>query len=391
MKSLQVLLVVAAACLAICAAELKRIQLHRMESMRTTIERMNARSRIRLLGRKYFVPHFEPIKNYMDSQYYGVIDVGTPPQSFKVVFDTGSSNLWVPSKQCHSVACFLHERYDSSKSSTYVKNGTSFKIQYAKGELSGFLSTDTVNVAGVTVTKGTFGEAVSEPGTSFVVAKFDGILGLAYQAIAVDNVQPFFLQAVQQKAVDAAIFSFYLGRDPKAKVGGELVLGGVDPKLYTGSITYAPVFEQKWFSIRVAGISVGGSDNYCGSQGCKGVVDSGTSLMTGPTAQISEINKKIGATPGPSGVYIVDCEKIPSLPNITYSIQGRDFVLTSKEYIDVVTIFGQTQCISGFMGLDVPAPAGPLWIMGDIFIGSFYTIFDMEKNRVGFAEARRPN
>ncbi|CAH1434423.1 unnamed protein product [Lactuca virosa] len=92
------------------------------------------------------------LKNYMDAQYFGEIGIGTPPQKFKVVFDTGSSNLWVPSSECsYSVSCYFHTKYQSSQSSTYKMNGKHAIIEYGGESISGYFSEDNIKVGDIVI------------------------------------------------------------------------------------------------------------------------------------------------------------------------------------------------------------------------------------------------
>ncbi|KAI5278542.1 cathepsin D [Manis pentadactyla] len=392
------------------AAALVRIQLHRFTSIRRTMTEMGgpvedliARGPISkyTLGEPRMTtgPVPEMLKNYMDAQYYGEIGIGTPPQCFTVVFDTGSSNLWVPSIHCKllDLACWVHRKYNSGKSSTYKENGTSFDIHYGSGSLSGYLSQDTVLVpckaaspapSGIKVERQTFGEATKQPGITFIAAKFDGILGMAYPRISVDGVLPVFDNLMQQKLVDKNIFSFYLSRDPSAELGGELMLGGTDSRYYKGPLNYFNVTRQAYWQIHMDQIDIGSSLTLC-KGGCEAIVDTGTSLMVGPVEEVRELQKAIGAIPLIQGEYMIPCEKVSGLPDITLKLGGTDYKLSAEDYTLKVSQAGKTVCLSGFMGMDIPPPGGPLWILGDVFIGRYYTVFDRDENRVGLAEATR--
>ncbi|XP_026180501.1 napsin-A [Mastacembelus armatus] len=331
----------------------------------------------------------EPLTNFMDAQYYGRISIGTPPQNFTVLFDTGSSNLWVPSIHCSflDIACWFHHRYNSKKSSTYVENGTKFSIAYGRGSLSGFISGDTVSIAGLSVPGQQFAEAVKQPGIAFAFAWFDGVLGMAYPSISVDKVTPVFDTIMAAKLLPQNIFSFYISRNPKAAVGGELVLGGTDPQYYTGDMHYVNVTRKAYWQIKMDGVDVGNQLTLC-KAGCQAIVDTGTSLIVGPREEVRALQKAIGALPLLMGEYMIDCKKIPSLPVISFSIGGKMLNLTGEDYVLKESQMGLSLCLSGFMALDIPPPAGPLWILGDVFIGKFYTVFDRNADRVGFAPAK---
>ncbi|KAH6824655.1 aspartic proteinase A1 [Perilla frutescens var. hirtella] len=431
------------------------------------------------------------LKNYMDAQYFGEIAIGTPPQKFTVIFDTGSSNLWVPSSKCFfSIACYVHSKYRSSQSSSYKANGKSAAIKYGTGSISGFFSEDTITIGNLVVRSQEFIEATNEPGVTFMAAKFDGILGLGFKEISVGNSTPVWYNMIGQGLVKEPVFSFWLNRNVKEDNGGELVFGGIDTKHFKGQHTFVPVTQKGYWQFDMGDVLIGGkTSGYC-SGGCSAIADSGTSLLAGPSAVIAMINQAIGASgvvsqqcksvvhkfgssmidlllkevhpekicaqvgvcavdgtrgasegiesvvedeegkssgfrdaacpackmavvwmqsqlkqnktqesilhyanevceklPSPMGQSAVDCGNIASMPIVSFTIGGKTFELSSKEYILKVEAGGQAQCISGFTAIDVPPPRGPLWILGDMFMGRYHTVFDYGKSRVGFAEA----
>ncbi|CAN1242997.1 Aspartic proteinase A1 [Linum perenne] len=424
------------------------------------------------------------LKNYLDAQYFGEIGIGTPPQTFTVIFDTGSSNLWVPSSKCYfSLACFFHSKYKSSRSSTYKKNGKSAAIQYGTGAISGFFSQDNVKVGDLVVKNQEFIEATKEPGITFLAAKFDGILGLGFQEISVGDAVPVWYNMVDQGLINEPVFSFWFNRNADEDEGGELVFGGVDPNHFVGEHTYVPVTQKGYWQFDMGDVLVDGkSTGFC-SGGCAAIADSGTSLLAGPTAIIAEVNHAIGATgvasqeckaviaeygetiikmilakdepqricsqvglcefdgsrgvsmgiesvvkksseatcaacelavvwmqnklkqnetqqrvidyandlcdrlPSPMGESSVDCASLSTMPNVSFTIGGKVFDLAPEQYVLKVGEGPAAQCISGFTAIDVPPPRGPLWIMGDVFMGRYHTVFDYGNLRIGFAEA----
>ncbi|XP_033485642.1 pepsin A-like [Epinephelus lanceolatus] len=317
----------------------------------------------------------ESMTNDADLSYYGVISIGTPPQSFSVIFDTGSSNLWVPSDYCNSQACQNHRKFNPQQSSTFKWGDQPLSIQYGTGSMTGYLAIDNVEVGGITVQNQVFGISRTEaPFMAHMTA--DGILGLAFQTIAADNVVPVFDNMVKQGLVSQPLFSVYLSSH--GEQGSEVVFGGIDNSHYTGQVTWVPLTSATYWQIKMDGVKINGQTVACAG-GCQAIIDTGTSLIVGPTNDINNMNSWVGASTNQYGESTVNCQNVGSMPEVTFTLNGHDFTIPASAYVSQ-NYYG---CNTGFG----QGGSDQLWILGDVFIREYYVIFDAQARYIGLAQS----
>uniref|UniRef100_A0A8C3SX59 pepsin A n=1 Tax=Chelydra serpentina TaxID=8475 RepID=A0A8C3SX59_CHESE len=317
----------------------------------------------------------EPLTNYMDIEYFGTISIGTPAQEFSVLFDTGSSNLWVPSVYCSSPACTNHNRFNPSDSSTYQDTSENVSIQYGTGSMTGILGYDTVQVGGIVDTNQIFGLSETEPGSFLYYSPFDGILGLAFPSISSSGATPVFDNMMNEGLVSQDLFSVYLSSDDQS--GSFVMFGGIDSSYYSGNLNWIPLSAETYWEITMDSVTMNGQTIAC-SSGCQAIIDTGTSLLAGPSTGISNIESYIGAS---DGTVRISCSDMSSLPNIIFTINGIEFPVPASAYI----IDRSGSCSPGFESIDVPTSSGELWILGDVFIRQYYVVFDRANNQMGLA------
>jgi hypothetical protein len=344
----------------------------------TIAQRLQMERSVKLTMLEDGTPSSIVINDYQDAQYYGDIQVGTPGQTMSMIYDTGSSNLWVPNTK---KLLSSHKVYTSSKSSTYIANGTTFSILYGSGPVSGFYSEDTATIGGNALPSYTFAEVNNTKGLGlgYAVGKFDGICGMGWDDISVDGVKTPVRALVDNKVLDENIFAFYLGTGGAA---GELTIGGVNKDRYTGEFSYVPVEDtvpgkKGYWALAMDDVQIGGASVTATR---KAIVDSGTSLIAVPKADIAGIAAKVGAKPLIKGEYTIDCNA--DAPDIDVVINKKTYSIPKEAYI----INAGGECLFGFLGMDIPAPAGPLWILGDVFMRAHYVKFDVDQQRLGFAK-----
>jgi len=317
------------------------------------------------------------LEDYMNLEYYGNVQLGTPAHTYKVIFDTVSSNLWVPAVNC--TKCLnTHRKYDPSASTTYQANGTSFKIDNGAMSSKGYVAHDVMTIGGLTCDVD-FG-AVTEAGILHIpLVKFDGVLGLGWPNASVDGLTSVMERLDEEKVIDSYMFGFYLQSD--AHKTGKLTIGGYD-KSKAKSISWVPVATENTWTVNVQKLSFGG---VIATNVTNAILDTGLSVFFGPKDDVAGVAKQMGATYFGYNGYSVSCHA--NLPDMELTLgSGTDTTtLTIKGdnlRIKVCTLYVFCKCYLAIVGMDLPEP---YWILGNVLMREYYSVFDFGNGKVGFS------
>ncbi|KAF9221206.1 acid protease [Gyrodon lividus] len=307
--------------------------------------------------------------------WFGTISVSIPSRNFLVVYDTGSSDFFLPGPGCGQ-PCYGHHIYDPSTSETAVDLQRTFFLHYVSGEsVSGQQYNDTVSISGLTATDQAVGVASWIP-PSFHSVNFiaDGIVGMAFASISRFGASPVFQTLVSQGQTDEPVFAF--GFLPP---GPQLYIGGTNPDMYTGDFSYVPVIENGFWRIIMDNILGNGEII---STNVPAVVDSGADLIHGLPADVAALYEAIGGTDSSDtyrpGYYTFPCNNVPK---VNFTLGGTSFGISAEQFNLGAIFYGSPNCVGAIVATDAISS----WIVGHSFLANVYTVFDVGNMRVGFA------
>ncbi|PSK40400.1 hypothetical protein C7M61_000035 [Candidozyma pseudohaemuli] len=322
------------------------------------------------------------------SIYYLNLQIGdkSSKKEFPLLLDTGSGISWIMNESCTSSACSNGAKYSSS-----VKTSKSFSLSYSGSHVNGEMVNAAENnlefVLGdlLKLTNYSFGLALTAP-DFFENFNLSGILGV--QARYDDREKSNMLHQLYYSGdIDAMQFAIVLdGAATNGTLGG-LFIAGKDATKYSkelasSDIQYCDVLtnDQLFWMLNITEVH---SNKNTVINGCRSaIIDTGTTGMALPMKDATAFHEAIFGSD-----YIGDSEgnfafRCNATGNVSFVIDNHTFNLpvgNIKALAYELTVL-QGYCASKVQGMDLDN-----WILGASFLSEFYTIFDLEHSRVGFA------
>ncbi|KAF9164281.1 hypothetical protein DFQ26_001626 [Actinomortierella ambigua] len=316
-----------------------------------------------------------PLESHSNTAWTFSLSIGSPPEPFSVIVDTGSPDLFIPGPSC--TTCAGHKTYDHQKSETAVELDQKFEIEFDDdSKVQGDAYLETVTIGEFKAENQTIGVA-TQYSTTMAPDQFpaDGLLGLAFESLSTLKASPLVQTLFSQGQLDEPVFSLKLASEKS-----ELFLGGANGDLFTGEITYTPVVNASFWTVTLDSIDVSQKSVFSDR---KAIIDSGSSLIVlSPSDAEVFFGNIAGARPSPvagEGFYAYPCDPPPT---VSLTFNGRSFDIAPDNLNLGVEYAGGNYCVAGIRGGKSGEEA---ILVGAPFMMSVYTVFDFGNEQVGFA------
>jgi len=339
--------------------------------------------------------------NFQNMLFYGDIGIGTPPQNFTVVFDTGSNDLWVPGRFCPDACCKNHRQFNPRKSKTWANTRTKQNLYYGTGAVAADWGVDHVFLGGIEIPWQGVGVTYRETDFPFRDSPMDGILGLGINMKGVKDTtdfhRPIMDNAMDKKKISKNSYGFYMSSNPLNP--GFMTIGDVDQSKFIDPnaepMRFSNVTMKGRWTLDLVDVKTRGAEFGLCPHGCTALIDTGTTMITAPSKAFREIAPDTGVDE--------DCLGYDGLPELSFIFKdahtGENYerTLTKDDYVLEEMRHGKrVKCALGVMPADMNfgmeernQRKKPAFILGDVFMRAFYTVFDRENLQIGFAKANR--
>ncbi|KAL7421708.1 hypothetical protein Q5752_003478 [Cryptotrichosporon argae] len=327
--------------------------------------------------------------NSLDASYSASVSIGTPSQTFQIILDTGSSDLWVASSSCTSCS---GSTFDSASSTSYVGLNETFSISYGSGTASGALGQDTVTMGGYSVASQTFADCNSI-GSGLISSGTAGIMGLAWTSLAYSKATPWWVTLAESSSWSDKLFGFYLARyrdvagaTTNEADGGTATFGYTDSSLYSGSIAYVSVADDpEYWQITMDAVTIQGTAVDLGSS-TSVAIDTGTTLIGGPASIVAAIFAAIPGSQQMTGAY-ANYYEYPCTATIALKLTFGGFAIDIADAdFNLGRYSSNASMCTGAVFVQSMGSSSPVqWIVGDTALKNVYSVFRYEPAAVGFA------
>jgi hypothetical protein len=345
------------------------------------------------------------------TEYFGEVAVGSPPQVFNLVFDTGSGNIVLPTVKCHNEVCMQHRRFQSASSKSAVQlayedetpvadgqgDRDTTTITYGTGKLTGEYIRDSVcigtSVDDRTCATADFLGVTTESRFPFSELPFDGIFGLGLEGLSTGPNFNFVNRLLAE--LPEPMFAFFL-RHLKAEEDSEITLGGYRKERLNGTLHWLPVphdeaVDKGYWLVTMRDVIVNGKsldlctdplDDSGSKPRCLVAMDTGSSLTMGPIREMGALLDAIGLND--------DCSNVKTLPTIKFQMDAEggevyELELHPEDYAEQDAEEGS--CATGVQSMALPPSIGPMWVFGLTILRKYYSVYDPKRWLVGVGVA----